>query len=114
MQANGEEPMVDVATSPGDVVDIWPYVASVARTVSLPDLVLEKGLVDHVYRSGDAFMITSYFRLKRRIGLLLSLQIAPNSRSPDITFTILISYTESNRSRTRRQSQRPRAAVADL
>ena len=52
-KATMQEPMVDVTTSPGDVVDIWPYVASVARSVSLPALVLEKELVDHVYRSGD-------------------------------------------------------------
>ena len=47
------EPMVDVTESPGDVIDIWPYVSSIIGSVSLPPLVFEKGLVDHVYRSGD-------------------------------------------------------------
>ena len=52
-KATMQEPMVDVTSSPGDVVDIWPYVASVARSIALPALVLEKELVDQVYRSGD-------------------------------------------------------------
>ncbi len=45
--------MVDVTASPGEVVDIWPYVAGVASDLGLPALVLKKELVEQVYRSGD-------------------------------------------------------------
>jgi hypothetical protein len=45
--------MVDVTAAPGGVIDIWPYVAAIASEVRLPILVLEKGLVEFVYRSGD-------------------------------------------------------------
>ena len=52
-KATMRDPMVDVTAEPGSVIDIWPYVAGVAAEVSLPALVLEKELVETVYRSGD-------------------------------------------------------------
>ncbi len=51
--ATMKDPMVDVTAAPGEVVDIWPYVAGVATEVGLPALVLKKELVELVYRSGD-------------------------------------------------------------
>ena len=52
-KATMEAPMVDVTAAPGEVVDIWPYVAAVASEVSLPPPVLERQLVEQVYRSGN-------------------------------------------------------------
>ena len=52
-QATMKDPMVDVTAAPGDVVDIWPYVAEVVSEVGLPALVLKKELVEQVYRSGN-------------------------------------------------------------
>ena len=52
-KATMQEPMADVTSSPGGVVDIWPYVGSIARSIAWPALVLEKEMVEQVYRSGD-------------------------------------------------------------
>ena len=52
-KATMKAPMVDVTAEPGGVVDIWPYVAGVAFEIGLPALVLEKELVEQVYRSAD-------------------------------------------------------------
>ena len=52
-KATMKEPMVDVTAAPGDIIDIWPYVAAVAAEVGLPALVVEKELIEQVYRSDD-------------------------------------------------------------
>ena len=52
-KATMKEPMVDVTATPGEIIDIWPYVAAVAAEVGLPALVMKEELVEHVYRSDD-------------------------------------------------------------
>jgi hypothetical protein len=46
-------PMRDVTTEPGDVIDIWPYIESVALEVGLPPSVLQHQFVEYVYRTFD-------------------------------------------------------------
>lgn len=52
-KATMKQPMLNVTADPGDVIDIWPYVAEVAPEVGLPALVLKKELVELVYRSAN-------------------------------------------------------------
>lgn len=52
-KATFREPMTDVTATPGDVIDIWPYVASIASEESVHPHVLKEELVEHVARSGD-------------------------------------------------------------
>ena len=46
-------PMRDVTTEPGEVIDIWPYIGSVASEARLPPSVIQDELVEYVYRTSD-------------------------------------------------------------
>lgn len=46
-------PMRDVLATVTNVIDIWPYVASIP-TSELANCVIVEGCVEHVYRNGDA------------------------------------------------------------
>ena len=55
-KATMKAPMVDVTAAPGETIDIWQYVATIAAEVGLPALVLKKELVEQVYRcDGGAY-----------------------------------------------------------
>lgn len=43
--------MTDVTKTPGDCIDIWPYVRVVQDSVALPKQVIDGEWVEHVYRS---------------------------------------------------------------
>ena len=50
-KATTEDKMTDVTKTPGDCLDIWPYVRMVQDSVELPQQVIDGEWVEYVYRS---------------------------------------------------------------
>jgi hypothetical protein len=46
-------PMRDVTSVPGEVIDIWSYIESVAMEADLPIDVIQNQFVEYVYRTFD-------------------------------------------------------------
>jgi hypothetical protein len=50
-KATTEDKMTNVTQSPGECIDIWPYVKLIQASASLPQQVIDGNWVQYVYRS---------------------------------------------------------------